>query len=124
VPAPVPNYAHPAKFLQEHDGDSFWLAVDFGRLSHGVNLVLPLYVRLADIDCWELSQPLGPAAAHFTASTLTKAPAVTVQTYKELEKFGRVLCRVWAGDDYLPDLLRAGGYEKNRTTVLVPRVQE
>lgn len=109
---PLPNYAHTAKLLQEHDGDSFWLAVDFGRLSHGVNLILPLYIRLADIDCWELDQPKGIEARDYTSWILKSAGTITVQTFKDLEKYGRVLCRVWADGDYLPDLLRAHGMEK------------
>lgn len=116
--APIPNYAHKARFLQGHDGDSFWLAVDFGRLTSGVKLELPLYVRLYGIDTWELSQELGKAARDFTNNALSTAKSIIVQTIKPdgkalgEEKYGRFLASVWADDMSLADLLRANGFEK------------
>jgi endonuclease YncB( thermonuclease family) len=116
--APVPNYAHKARFIQGHDGDSFWLAVDFGRLSSGVKLELPLYVRLYGIDAWELSQPLGKAARDFTNKVLSEAKSIVEQTIKPdgkalgEEKYGRFLAIVWVDDTPLTDLLRANGFEK------------
>src|SRR6266498_3911003 len=118
MPAPVPNFAHPAFFLQGHDGDSFWLRVDFGMNTHGVRLILPLYVRLYGVDAVELSSPTGPAAAGFTTSTLAAAARIVVQTIKPSgspvgeEKYGRWLCRVWCDDDELADLVQAAGFEK------------
>jgi len=117
VSAPAPNYAHKATFVAPHDGDSFWLRVDFGKLTHGITLDPLFYIRLAGIDCWELSQPLGPKARDFSTNMLSKEPIV-VQTVKPdlsnlgLEKYGRLLCNVWVGDDLLSDLLRIAGYEK------------
>lgn len=122
MPAPTPNYAHRATFLRGRDGDSFWLTVDFGQLTAGVKLELPMYVRLYGIDAWELSQPLGPAARDFTTQHLSTAYRITVQTIKPdgrlvgLEKYGRWLARVWVDDAELADLLRAGGYEKGAPT--------
>ena len=116
--APVPNYAHKARFIQGHDGDSFWLAVDFGRLSSGVKLELPLYVRLYGIDAWELSQPLGKDARDFTWITLSQAKSIVVQTIKPdgkalgEEKYGRFLAIVWVDDTPLVGLLRTNGFEK------------
>lgn len=116
--APVPNYAHKASFLQGYDGDSFWLTVDFGRLTSGVKLELPLYVRLYAIDTWELSQPLGKEARDFTNKVLSEATSIIVQTIKPdgkplgQEKYGRFLAWVWVDDQLLSDLLRANGFEK------------
>lgn len=125
---PVPNYAHKATFLSGHDGDSFWLRVDFGMSTHGVKLELPIYVRLYGIDTWEIPPAKGTKndpdfkkghlAADFTSMTLVAAKKIIVQTLKpdghnlEEEKYGRWLARVWADGDELPDLLRAGGHEK------------
>jgi endonuclease YncB( thermonuclease family) len=126
--APVPNYAHKATFIEGHDGDSFWLAVDFGANTHGIKLVLPMYVRLVGIDTWEIppakESPVadpgfkkGYAARDFTNARLASGP-ITVQTIKPdgktvgEEKYGRFLARVWVGADELPDLLRASGFEK------------
>lgn len=119
--APVPNYAHKAKFLQGHDGDSFWLSVDFGRLTSGVKLELPLYERLYGIDTWELSQKLGPEARDFTIKALAEAKSVIVQTIKPdgrmlgEEKYGRFLAMTWVDDLLLSDLLRVNGFEKIKT---------
>jgi endonuclease YncB( thermonuclease family) len=116
--APIPNYAHKARFIQGHDGDSFWLAVDFGRLTSGVKLEMPLYVRLYGIDTWELSQPLGKEARDFTNKTLSEAGSIVVQTIKPdgkalgEEKYGRFLAWVWADDILLSDMLRSNGFEK------------
>jgi endonuclease YncB( thermonuclease family) len=118
VSAPTPNYAHRATFLKGHDGDSFWLSVDFGMNTHGVQLILPLYCRLWGIDAWELSQQHGLDARDFTDGLLSSAKQITVQTIRPdgrmvgLEKYGRWLVRVWADDDELADALRAAGYEK------------
>lgn len=117
--APIPNYAHKARFLQGHDGDSFWLSVDFGRLTSGVRLELPLYVRLYAVDTWELWQPMGKEARDFTNKTLTEAELIIVQTIKPdgrslgEEKYGRFLAWVWADDKLLSDLLKENGYEKH-----------
>lgn len=120
---PVPNYAHNATFLKVHDGDSFWLSVDFGRLTSGVTLEIPLYFRLAGIDCWELNDPQGrgTAARDYARLVLADAERIVIQTYKpesgraqELEKYGRVLADVWVDGDLLADVLRAGGHEKIR----------
>lgn len=125
--APVPNYVHHATFSQGHDGDSFWLNVDFGKLTSGVKLTLPLYFRLYGIDCWEVSgrpHPRDPGfakgklARDFTNATLSRAIEIRVQTIKptattvDEEKYGRVLANVWVDDVLLIDLLRANGYEK------------
>lgn len=116
--APTPNYAHRATFLKGHDGDSFYLAVDFGMNTHGVKLVLPLYLRLYGVDAWELSQPKGPDARDFTNAALSSAKVITVQTLKPdgsfvgLEKYGRWMARVWCDDQELADALRQGGYLK------------
>src|SRR2546423_6216365 len=97
--APLPNYAHKANVIEVHDGDTFTLRVDFGRLTHGITLDPEFVVRLAGIDCWELSQPLGPEAREFAGGLLASRP-ITVQTVKPdlsnlgLEKYGRVLCNV------------------------------
>jgi endonuclease YncB( thermonuclease family) len=127
VSAPVPNYAHPAAFLQGHDADSFWLSVDFGMNAAAVKLVLPCYVRLAGIDAWEVppahGSPLDPdfakgyAARDFTNQALQRGPVV-VQTIKPSgaqvgkDEYGRWLARVFVGPDELSDLLRANGFEK------------
>jgi endonuclease YncB( thermonuclease family) len=114
---PRPNYAHKATFISGHDGDSFWLSVDFGANMHGVKLVLPMYVRLYGIDTWEINQALGVEARDFT-NNLLQTKAIVVQTIKPdnesvgLEKYGRFLARVFVGQDELSDLLRAAGYEK------------
>lgn len=124
ITAPAPNYTHNAKFLKIHDGDSFWLSVDFGRLTSGVTLEIPLYFRLAGIDCWELndSEGRGVAARDFAHLVLDDALKIIIQTYKpetgraqELEKYGRVLADVWVDGELLADLLRAGGHEKVRS---------
>jgi endonuclease YncB( thermonuclease family) len=116
--SPQPNYAHKASFLRAYDGDSFWLEVDFGRLTSGVTLTLPLYLRLYGIDTWELNQPGGFAARDYTTKLLLSGEPIVVQTLKPdgkqlgQEKFGRFLARVWVGDDELAELLRAAGHEK------------
>lgn len=118
MPAPVPNFAHPAFFLQGHDGDSFWLRVDFGMNTHGVRLVLPLYVRLYGVDAPEMSTDVGKQAAGFTTAALAAAARIVVQTLKPSglplgdEKYGRWLARVWVDGDELADLLRAAGFAK------------
>lgn len=118
--APVPNYAHRATFIKGHDGDSFWLQVDFGMNTHGVRLTLPMYIRLWGIDAIELSSKGGADARDFTNAALSSAQVITVQTLKPDgsyvgdEKYGRWLARVWAGDTELADALRAAGYEKPR----------
>lgn len=130
--APVPNYTHKATFLKGHDGDSFWLSVDFGMNVAGVRLVLPCYLRLYGIDCWEIppaaKSPLDPGyelgyrARDFTNAALVSGKPVVCQTIKPTgtqlgeEKYGRWLARVFVGDDELPDLLRANGFEKVTVT--------
>lgn len=116
--APAPNYAHRATFLKGHDGDSFWLSVDFGMNTHGVTLVLPLYVRLHGVDALELSQAGGGAARDFTTAKLQAAQRIVAQTIRPdgvsvgEEKFGRWLTRVFVDDDELSDLVRAAGFAK------------
>jgi endonuclease YncB( thermonuclease family) len=125
---PSPNYVHAASFLTGHDGDSFWLRVDFGMNTHGVRFELPLYCRLYGIDTYEIpggsksvndpGYTKGLLARDFTEAVLKSAARVVVQTVKPdgkmvgEEKYGRFLCRVWADDQELSDLLRAQGYEK------------
>lgn len=118
---PVPNYCHNATFLAGHDGDSFWLSVDFGMNTHGVKLVLPLYCRLYGIDAWELSQPKGLDARDFTTEVLRTAGSIVCQTLKDdgrtvgEEKYGRWLVRVWADGQELAVLLRENSFEKTPT---------
>lgn len=124
--APVPNYAHKATLIGVHDGDSFWLNVDFGMNTAGIKLVLPCYLRLVGIDTWEITGPehlhdpgreKGRHARAFTESALNAGPIV-VQTIKPSgapvgeEKYGRWLARAFVGDDELSDLLRERGFEK------------
>lgn len=127
---PQPNYCHHASWLAPHDGDSFWLSVDFGKLTAGVRLTLPLYFRLYGIDTWEIpsaaKSPLDPgyekgyAARDFTAATLAGAKEILVQTIRPTattaseEKYGRVLADVWADGRLLSELLRQAGHEKQR----------
>ena len=129
---PEPSYAHRATFVEVHDGDSFWLEVDFGKLTTGVTLSLPLYFRLAGIDAWEIppgaKSPLDPgyakgyAAREFTRGCLARAKAIVIQTLKptatsaETEKYGRVLADVWVDGRLLADLLRQAGMEKQAST--------
>lgn len=127
--APVPNYACRARYLGGHDGDSFWLRVDRGQLTHGYKDDPSWYVRLAGIDCWEITgrphpkdptHAKGRAAYDFTDAVLIKAKVITVQTLHpddplkspDLEKYGRVLAHVWVDDQLLADLLRENGHEK------------
>lgn len=116
--APIPNYAHKATYVKDHDGDSFWFNVDFGQLTLGVKLELPLYIRLYGIDVWEIAQPKGIEARDFTILKLSTAKKIIVQTIKPdgttvgFEKYGRWFARVWVDDDELSDLLRAQGFEK------------
>lgn len=126
--APVPNYAHKATFNQGHDGDSFYLNVDFGMNTHGVKLILPLYIRLFGIDTWEIPpgkpSPLDPgykkghAAADFTTTVLFAAKKIVCQTIRNdgtpigQEEYGRWLTRVWIDDQELSDVLRENGHEK------------
>lgn len=120
TPAPTPNYAHLATFIKGHDGDSFWLAVDFGMNTHGVKLTLPMYLRLWGIDAYELFDPNGKGAdaRDLTNALLQSAKVITCQTLKPDgtyvgdEKYGRWLARVWVDDEELADALRAAGYEK------------
>lgn len=118
MPAPIPNYAHKATFIRGHDGDSFWLAVDFGMNTAGVRLVLPCYIRLYGIDTWELAQPRGIEARDAVNAWLSTAVTITVQTIRPdgrnvgEEKYGRWLARVFVGDDELSNLLRDNGFEK------------
>lgn len=117
---PTPNYAHRATYIEGHDGDSFWLRVDFGMNTHGVRLELPLYVRLYEFDAVELHDPsgVGLAAAEFVDRLMASGAPIVVQTVKDdgktvgEEKYGRWLARVWVGSKYLPDLLRENGFEK------------
>jgi endonuclease YncB( thermonuclease family) len=124
MPPPIPNYAHKATFLEPHDGDSFWLTVDFGLNTHGVRLTLPLYIRLYGIDTWELGQtfggqPVGVMARDYTSQTLAVAKSIVAQTVKDdgktvgEEKYGRWLARIWVDGLELATLLRANGHEKH-----------
>lgn len=112
TPAPAPGYAHYARYVSNHDGDTAILVVDFGTLTHGVTLELPLTVRLADIDTWELGQAKGAAARDFTHAALAGATTLVLETFKAQDKYGRVLARVWFDGRYLPDELRAAGFAK------------
>lgn len=122
MPAPHPNYAFHATVLTVHDGDTVRFSVDRGQITHGIHDTPEWTVRLHGIDTWELTGPnrdKGAAARAFTASVLSKAQVITVQTIHpdlrppELEKYGRVLAAVWADDELLSDLLRAAGHEKH-----------
>lgn len=127
--APIPNFAHAASYIATHDGDSFWLRVDRGQLTQGIKDDPTWYIRLFGIDTWEVGGPKHPldldrargrAAKDFTALTLTATHRIIVQTIHpdlrpaELEKYGRILARVWVDGVLLEDLLRADGHEKVR----------
>jgi endonuclease YncB( thermonuclease family) len=119
--APPPSYSYHATFLSNHDGDTIEFQVDRGQITHGIHDTPVWTVRLFGIDTWEMTgvqKDKGAAAKAFTHDVLTRAHTITVQTIHpalrapELEKYGRVLCSVWADDELLSDLLRAGGHEK------------
>lgn len=115
--APEPSYAYKATLLTVHDGDTFDLRVDRGRITHGILDDPTWTVRLFGIDCWELKQPMGPAARDFTLLQLQHGQIVVQTIHPDLrppalEKYGRVLARVFVGDDDLADLLRSAGFEK------------
>jgi endonuclease YncB( thermonuclease family) len=127
VSAPVPSYAYKASYLSGHDGDSFWLRVDRGILTHGIKDDPSWYVRLFGIDTWEISGPKHPldmdrskgfAAAQATHQWLKAAKEIIIQTIHpddrppDLEKYGRVLARVWVDGQLLSDMLRRDGHEK------------
>jgi endonuclease YncB( thermonuclease family) len=119
--APVPSYAYKATYLSNSDGDTIRLRVDRGQITHGILDDPTWTVRLYGIDTWERTgkdKAKGADAKTFTASVLSMAERIIVQTIHpdlrppEMEKYGRVLCRVWADGVLLADLLRAAGHEK------------
>jgi endonuclease YncB( thermonuclease family) len=121
VPAPKPSYSYHATVLAVHDGDTITARVDRGQITHGILDDPTWTIRLYGIDTWEITgkdKAKGQAARDFTATVLRAAHKVTVQTIHpdlrppELEKYGRLLCWVWADDELLADLLRANGHEK------------
>lgn len=135
--APTPNYVHrarlahpdelPAHAVPVHDADTFYLRLDLGTYT-GARIDPVIRIRLAGIDCWEVSpakpSPLDPGyvkgyAARDLARSLLEKREVTAATEKPIvsdsgETLGRTVARVWVGDDELPDLLRAAGYEKTK----------
>jgi len=119
--APAVTYAYFAKYVSNHDGDTIVFDVDRGRLTHGFWDRPQWTVRLYDIDTWEMTgkdKARGVMARDFTAMVLRGAQRITVQTIHpdlrppELEKYGRVLARVFADNNDLAALLRAAGHEK------------
>jgi endonuclease YncB( thermonuclease family) len=119
--APAPSYAYKASYLSNADGDTIRLRVDRGQITHGVLDDPTWTVRLYGIDTWERTgkdKVKGLAARAFTEATLKGARRIVVQTIHpdlrppEMEKYGRVLCRVWVDGELLSDLLRAAGHEK------------
>lgn len=119
--APNVTYAYHATYLSNHDGDTAVFRVDRGQLTHGIHDVPEWTIRLFGIDTWELTgadKDKGAAARAFTTAVLSRAHTITVQTIHpdlrppELEKYGRVLARVFVDGEDLADLLRAGGHEK------------
>jgi len=119
--APQVTYAYHATYVSNHDGDTIVLNVDRGQLTHGIWDRPQWTVRLYDVDTWEMTgkdKAKGVLARDFTSMVLRGAQRITVQTIHpdlrppELEKYGRVLCRVFADDNDLADLLKAAGHEK------------
>jgi len=119
--APQVTYAYKAAYVSNHDGDTIVLDVDRGQLTHGIWDRPRWTVRLYDVDTWEVTgkdKAKGALARDFTSMVLRGAQRITVQTIHpdlrppELEKFGRVLARVFADDSDLADLLKAAGHEK------------
>lgn len=95
-----------------HDGDTYLLEID-----QGCGDARELWVRLHNLDTWELSQPLGPAAKGAAEQALTQAKVVTIQTFKtsggeDVTTFIRYVADVWVDGTPLVDILRAGGFEK------------
>jgi endonuclease YncB( thermonuclease family) len=95
-----------------HDGDTYRFLVDQG-LGDGRDL----WVRLHGLDCWELDQPLGPAARQAAKTALEQATTIAIQTFKtrggqDVTSFIRYVADVWVDNVLLADVLRAGGFEK------------
>lgn len=119
--APQVTYAYFATYVSNHDGDTIVFRVDRGRLTHGIWDSPEWTVRLYGIDTWEMvgrDKAKGQVARDFTSMVLRGAQGITVQTIHPaerpvtMEKYGRILARVWADDNDLADLLRAAGHEK------------
>lgn len=122
--APEVTYAYQASYISNHDGDTYDLRIDRGKLTHGIWDTPVWTVRLFAIDTWEVTGPnkvKGFLARDFARDVLVGASRIVVQTIHpalrppELEKFGRVLVYVWANGQAMEDLLRANGHEKKIT---------
>lgn len=106
-------YDYTATLIRVVDGDTLHLAVDLG-----CDITINLTIRLAGVDCPELSTVEGKAARDFTAGWFAAADAGAqlqlLTTKDRREKYGRYLGTVLyaAGGPSLNDALVINGHAK------------
>jgi len=98
-------YWYRAQVTRVVDADTLEVAVDVG-----FRLTATMPLRIAHVDAPESRTTQGKAATAFVAALLGALPAsVLVHTFKPIDKYGRYLADVYAGDKSIAiELLRAG----------------
>lgn len=78
---------YPITVTNVHDGDTVTAVIDLG-----FHLSLTTRIRLASVDTWELSQPLGTEARDYLASLLKDKKNLTLRTNAtQFDNYGRAL---------------------------------
>ena len=94
-------YEYSATITNIVDGDTVDAIVDLGY-----SVTIKSRLRLARINCPEVSTPEGMASKAFTTTWLPVGSAVTIKTSKDKrEKWGRMLAEVTLGTTNINDLL-------------------
>lgn len=104
-----PAYRYNAVITRVIDGDTLELTIDAG-----FRIWVRTPVRLAGIDCPEITTDAGRSARDYTALWAGAHHDVLVETYRAPEKYGRWLGVVMAADDHqvLNDLLVESGHAR------------
>ena len=100
------NYTYKAKVMHWADGDSVWLEVDLGFRMKTIT-----FFRLYGIDTPERGQPGYAEAKAFVEKLAPAGTEVTIDTYKNPDKYGRWLVEIGVDEDHFTvnnELIDAG----------------
>ena len=108
---PIINYVRRVKEIKDvHDGDTYRLLID-----QGVGDYRDLWVRLRNIDTWELNNPDGSGivARDGLDVYLRSAKEIIIQTFKtragageDLMTFIRYVADIWVDGIFLTDWIK------------------
>lgn len=88
------NYSYKATVIRIVDGDTVWLEVDLGFRMKTIN-----DFRLYGVDTPERGQPGWSEAKEFVNKMAPPGTEVTIDTYKDPDKYGRWLVEITLQSD-------------------------